>query len=200
MGALLAITASLVPVAAQQLVSPPARSAPESEAVSAGGAVPPGFVIGADDILSIVYWREAELSADVVVRPDGNISLPLLNDVPAAGLTPETLRLRLTELARKFVADPSVSVVVKTINSRKIFITGNIQRPGAYMLTGSMTVLQLIAMAGGVLEYADTKNITIMRTETSGSRAFPFNFKDVSRGKKLEQNIELRPGDTVIVP
>jgi polysaccharide export outer membrane protein len=106
----------------------------------------------------------------------------------------------LTDAAKKFVAEPTVSVVVKTINSRKVFITGSVQRPGAYVLTGSMTVLQLIAMAGGVLEWADSKNISVMRTEPTGPKAFTFNFKDISKGKNLKQNIELKPGDTVIVP
>ena len=187
----------VVPVAAAAQATPPA---PSPAAVSAGVTPPAGYVIGVEDVLSVVFWREADLSTEVVVRPDGKVSLPLLNDVQAAGLTPDELRMRLVELGKAFVADPTVSIVVKTINSRKVFITGNVTRPGAYILTGSMTVLQLIAMAGGVLEYADAKNISIMRTEPSGPKAYPFNFKDITKGKNLKQNIELKPGDTVIVP
>jgi len=102
--------------------------------------------------LSIVYWREKDLSADVVVRPDGLISLPLLNDVNASGLTPEQLRVAISQGASKFVEEPTVSVVVKAINSRKVFITGQVAKPGPVPLGGPMTVLQLIAMAGGVAE------------------------------------------------
>ena len=102
--------------------------------------------------MSIVYWREKDLSADVVVRPDGLISLPLLNDVNASGLTPEQLRVAISQGASKFVEEPTVSVVVKAINSRKVFITGQVAKPGPVPLGGPMTVLQLIAMAGGVAE------------------------------------------------
>jgi polysaccharide export outer membrane protein len=181
--------------------TPQAPEAPgTSPRAEQGVEVPSDYVIGSEDILSVVFWKEQELSADVVVRPDGKVSLPLLNDVQAAGLTPDELRVRLTDAAKRFVAEPTVSVVVKAINSRKVYITGNVQRPGAYLLSGAMTVLQLIAMSGGVLEYANSKDITVMRNESSGQKAFPFNFKDISKGKNLKQNIELRPGDTVIVP
>ena len=116
-------------------------------------------------MLSIVFWRDKDMSADVVVRPDGKISLPLLNDVQAAGLTPDQLRDQLTKAAAKFVEEPNATVVVKEIHSRKVFITGNVAKAGTYPLTGDMTVLQLIAVAGGLLEYADSKNIVVMRTE-----------------------------------
>ena len=165
-----------------------------------GVATPPGYVIGPDDALTVVFWREKELSADVVVRPDGMISLPLLNDVKAEGLTPEQLRVSLTSAAAKFVEEPTVTVVVKAINSRKVFITGQVSKPGPYPLGGPTTVLQLIAMAGGIAEYADKKEITILRNENGRQIALPFNYKDVMKGKKLQQNIELKAGDTVVVP
>jgi polysaccharide biosynthesis/export protein len=162
---------------------------------------PPGYVIGPDDVLYVVYWREKDLSTDVTVRPDGKISLPLLNDVQAVGLTPEQLRDKVTEAAKRFVEDPSVTIVVKEIKSRRVFITGQVAKPGPYPLTGPMSVLQLIATAGGLAEFADSKNITIMRTEESGRVvSYAFNYKDVVRRKNLQQNIELKPGDTVIVP
>jgi len=168
--------------------------------VAAGAVIPPGYVIGADDILTIVFWRDKEMSTEVAVRPDGKISLPLLNDVDAAGLTPEQLRERLTQVAGKLIEDPNVSVIVKTINSRKVFVTGQVGKPGPYSLSAPTTVLQLLATAGGVLEYAKSKNIRIMRTESGKQVSYKFNYKDVIEGKNLKQNIELKPGDTVIVP
>jgi polysaccharide export outer membrane protein len=168
--------------------------------VPAGVATPADFVIGPNDVLTVVFWRDKDMSGDVAVRPDGKISLPLLNDVQAAGLTPEQLRQALTAAAAKYVEDPSITVVVKEINSRRVFITGQVARPGPYALTGPTTVLQLISMAGGVAEYAHSKNITIMRTENGRPISFRFNYKEVINRKNLKQNIELKPGDTVIVP
>ena len=118
-------------------------------------------MIGPDDVLTVVFWREKDLSADVVVRPDGMISLPLLNDVTAQGLTPNSCASRSRSGAAKFVEEPTVTVVVKAINSRKVFITGQVGKPGPYPLGGPTTVLQLIATAGGVAEYADKEKIVI---------------------------------------
>jgi polysaccharide export outer membrane protein len=176
------------------------QAAPGAANVPAGAVIPPGYVIGADDILTIVFWRDKDMSAEVAVRPDGKISLPLLNDVDAGGLTPEQLRDRLTEAAGKLIEDPNVSVIVKTINSRKVFVTGQVGKPGPYPLSAPSTVLQLLATAGGVLEYAKSKDIRIMRTEGGKQVSYKFNYKDVIEGKNLKQNIELKPGDTVIVP
>jgi polysaccharide export outer membrane protein len=161
---------------------------------------PADYVIGPFDVLTVVFWRDKDMSTDVSVRPDGMISLPLLNDVQAAGLTPDQLRQKLATAAAKFIEEPTVTVVVKEINSRKVFITGQVGKPGAYALTGPTTVLQLLAMAGGVQEYADSKNITIMRTENGKPVSYRFNYKDAIHRKNLKQNIELKPGDTVIVP
>ena len=180
--------------------APAARPAAQPPDLPAGVTLPPGYVIGPDDQLTIVYWREKELSADVVVRPDGLISLPLLNDIPAGGLTPDQLRVAITQGATKFIEDPTVSVVVKAINSRKVFITGQIGKPGPYPLAGPTTVLQLIATAGGVAEYADKKKIVIVRREGGKELTLRFNYNDVLKGKNLAQNIELKPGDSVIVP
>ena len=157
-------------------------------------------MIGPEDQLGIVYWREKDMSADVVVRPDGMISLPLLNDIPASGLTPEQLRLAITQGAQKFVEEPTVSVVVKAINSRKVFISGQVGKPGPYPLGGPTTVVQLIAMAGGVAEYADKKKIIVLRTENNRPTTFKFNYDDVMKGRNLGQNIELKPGDSILVP
>jgi polysaccharide biosynthesis/export protein len=177
--------------------SPPA---PVKMDAPAGVTAPSDYLIGPDDVLVIIFWREKDMSAEVAVRPDGRISLPLLNDVDAAGLTPEQLRATLTKMASRYIEEPTVAVVVKTINSRKVFITGQVSKPGPYPLMGPMTVLQLIAVAGGVQEYADAENIGIVRTVNGKSTRTRFNYKDVSRGKNLAQNIELKPGDQVIVP
>ena len=190
------VTASAGLVAQQA----PAASPNASAAVPAGAPLPDDYVIGTDDVLTIVFWREKDLSGEVAVRPDGRISLPLLNDIDAAGLTPEQLRLRVTEAAGKLLEEPTVTVVVKQINSRKVYITGQVGKPGPYPLTGTTTVVQLITLAGGVLEYADEKNISILRTEHGKHVRLRFNFDEVKKGKKLEQNILLKPGDSVIVP
>jgi len=165
------------------------------------GVTPPAdYVIGPEDVLTIIFWREKDLSNDVMVRPDGKISLPLINEVMAAGLTPEQLRQKLSEQAQRFVEDPNVTVVVKTINSRRVFVIGEVMKPGPYSLMAPTTVLQLISMTGGLQEYADSKNITIMRTENGKPVTYRFNYKDVVRQRNLKQNIELKPGDTVVVP
>jgi polysaccharide export outer membrane protein len=167
---------------------------------STGIALPTDYTIGPDDVLGVVFWRDADMTGDVVVRPDGMITLPLLHDIKAAGLRPEELRLKIVEAAAKLIEDPNVSVVVRQINSRNVFITGQVARPGPFPVSGQMTVMQLIAIAGGVSEFADQKNISISRVADGKTETFKFNYKDVARGKRPEQNIILKPGDTVVVP
>jgi polysaccharide biosynthesis/export protein len=173
---------------------------PVAPVIPAGVPLPAGYVIGPDDILEVLYWRDKDMSAEVAVRPDGLITLPLLNDVQAAGLTPDQLREFLTRAAAKFAKEPNVTVVVKTINSRKVFVMGQVAKPGPYPLSGPTTVMQALAVAGGILEFADSRHILIMRTENGRPVALPFNYKDVLKRKNLKQNIELKPGDTVVVP
>lgn len=160
----------------------------------------PDYVIGPDDVLSIVYWRDKDMSTDVQVRPDGKISLSLLNDVDAAGLTPDQLRAKLVEASKEYFEDANITVVVKEIKSRRVFIMGQVAKIGPYPLTGPMTVMQLISLAGGVGEFAKIDNIRVIRTENGKPKSFRVNLKEVQSGKKLEQNIELKPGDTVMVP
>jgi polysaccharide export outer membrane protein len=163
--------------------------------------LPTGYVIGADDVLTVSYWRNPDMSAEVTVRPDGLISLPLLNDVQAGGLTPEQLRDKIAKTAMKFLEEPpTLAIVVKTINSRKVYITGMVNKPGFYQLTGAMTVVQLLATAGGIQEFADSKNIAIVRNEGGKQTSYVFNYKDFVKRKNLTQNIELKPGDTIVVP
>jgi polysaccharide export outer membrane protein len=179
-----------------------ARSSGTTAPAAAAVVVPVSndYLIGPEDVLGILFWREQDMSGDVTVRPDGIITVPLVGEVKAAGMRPDALRAHIQEAASKFLTDANVAIVVRQINSRKIFITGMVQTPGAYPLTGPRTVMQLISLAGGLLEYAESENITIMRQDQQQTRSFKFNYKDVSKGKKLEQNIALQPGDTVVVP
>jgi len=178
-----------------------ARQTPSfAQGQTAGGAevVPPaGYVIGSGDVLGIKFWQQTELSGDVVVRPDGKISVPLLNDVQAAGQTPQQLGEHISAVAKRWVQDPNVTVIIRQINSRAVFITGRVVRAGRYPLNGSTSILQLIAMAGGLAEWADGENVMLMRADQTTRR---FNYKDVMARKNLDQNVELQPGDTIIVP
>ena len=173
---------------------------PTAVAPQPGSELPADYVIGPDDVLGIVFWRDTDMTGDVTVRPDGMITLPLIGELRAAGLKPDALRDVITKAAGKFLEDINVTVVVRRINSRKAFITGEVRTPGGYDLAGPRTVLQLIALAGGLTEYADAKNITVMRTEGGRTQTFKFNYRDVSKGKNLQQNIVVNPGDTVVVP
>ena len=190
-----ALLAMATTVGAQQAAP---RDAPS--AASSAAAVSPEFVIGPEDILTVVFWREKEMSGDVTVRPDGKITLLLLGEIQAAGWTPSRLAADIQSAAAKYLTDPNVTVIVRQINSRVAFITGEVNAPGAYPLTGPRTIMQLIALAGGVLEYAKSGEITVLREEQGQSRAFRFSYEDVSRGRSLQQNFLLQPGDTIVVP
>jgi polysaccharide export outer membrane protein len=175
-----------------------ARAAQSQDAPAA--AVPADYVIGPEDVLGVVFWREADLTGDVTVRPDGRVSLPMLGEMMAAGLRPQQLQDQIAAAAKKYVQDPNVAVVVRTINSMKVYITGRVTTPGAHPLKGPLTAMQAIALAGGLTEYADAKSITILRTTNGQTQSFKFNYRDVARGKNLQQNIMLKAGDTVVVP
>jgi polysaccharide export outer membrane protein len=165
------------------------------------GVTPPAdYVIGPEDVLAILFWRDKDMSAEVAVRPDGRITLPLINDIVAAGLTPDELRERVQQAASRYVESPNATVVVKQINSRRVFVTGKVAKPGTYPLMGPTTVLQMIAMAGGLMDFAKSDRIVVMRTTRGKTDTFKFNYKDVSKSKNLQQNIELKPGDTILVP
>jgi polysaccharide export outer membrane protein len=157
------------------------------------------YVIGADDTLHIAVWKEPDLTATLPVRPDGKISLPLLNDVPAAGMTPMQLAASITEKLKKYIADPRVTVVVTAMNSRRVFVTGEVAHPGAMPLLPNMTVLQALSNAG-FTQFANLKKIYLLRNENSKQVKLPFNYKDVVKGDHPEQNIKLIPGDTIVVP
>jgi polysaccharide export outer membrane protein len=158
------------------------------------------FVIGPEDVLGILFWREKEISGDVTVRPDGVITLALIGEVRAAGKTPTALAAEITTLAGRYLTEPNVTVTVRQINSRKVYITGEVNAPGAYPLTGPRTIMQAIALAQGVLEYARLDEIVVLRDVGGQMRSYRFNYEDVSKGRKLDQNFELQPGDTIVVP
>ena len=186
--------------AAEQQPSNARNSSPAAAKTPAAPEVPADYVIGPDDVLTVVFWREKDLSGDVQVRPDGRISLPLLNDVVAVGLTPEQLRVRLNEAAAQFIAEPTATVVVKEIKSRKVFVMGQIAKAGPYPLMGPTTIAQMLATAGGPLEFADEKNISVIRNENGKQVRLTFNFDAFKKGKNLQQNVELKPGDTIVIP
>lgn len=160
----------------------------------------PSYKIGPQDVLRIDVWREDQFTRTIPVRPDGKITLPLLNDVQAAGLTPMDLAEVIREQLKKYVSNPQVTVSVTEINSRRIYVNGEVSRPGAYALLPHMTVLQALSNSGGFTQFARMKNIFILRTESGKQVKFPFNYKEVINGKNAEQNIELQSGDVIVVP
>ncbi len=158
------------------------------------------YVIGAGDVLSIQVWREPNLSGNFTVRPDGRITFPLLNDIKAEGLTPLQLKKVIEKGLTKYIATPVVTVVVSSANSKNIYVLGKVNNPGKYPLTGPTTVLQALAEAGGLAEWAKSDDIVILRNQNGKQIKLEFDYDDVSQGKHLEQNIFLKPGDTIVVP
>ena len=187
---------------AGRIVASPCVAEPQPKATPATAAAPlvppPDYIIGADDVLSVTFWQD-QIAAEVVVRPDGRISLPLLNDVPAAGYTPEALARALEVAASKFITEPNAAVLVKEIRSRQVFVVGEVGKPGMVPLVSNINVLQLIAISGGLLEHADKKNIVIIRTVDAKETRLKFNYNDVLDGKNVKQNVMLQPGDVVVV-
>jgi polysaccharide biosynthesis/export protein len=163
--------------------------------------IPADYVIGLEDVLSINVWKEPELSVkDALVRPDGKISVPLVGDIQASGLTPMQLQEQIRGRLKEFLASPAVTVVVLRVASQSVSIVGKVSKPGIYYLGAPMTVLELLARAGGLREDAKNKAISVVREEGTRTVRLPFNYKDVSQGKNLQQNIILKNGDQVIVP
>ena len=160
----------------------------------------PHYLIGAQDVLDVSVWKEPDVSRQVPVRPDGKISLPLLNDVQAAGLTPTELAAQITTGLDKFITSPQVTVIVSQINSQRIYMLGEVNHVGAYVLLPGMTVLQALSNAGGFTAFSNLKSIYVLRQENGKPQKYFFNYKDVVSGKKTEQDIELKAGDTIVVP
>jgi polysaccharide export outer membrane protein len=190
-------------VAAVQTPAPSRSAAPPASPAQASEIeVPRDYVIGPDDVLSIVFWKEPDMSADVTVRPDGKITLPQLNDQQAAGLTPEQLRDRLIAAAKKteMFVEPEVMVRVRDIKSRFVTIVGEVNKQGPVPIGATMSVFELLGLAGGLTPFADAKNIRIFRTVDGETQQFKFNFNDFKKGKNPAQNIQLKVGDQVVVP
>jgi polysaccharide biosynthesis/export protein len=202
LGAAVAFLLIVSPSRAQEKAdkNPPAAAGETGSATPKAATVDPSYVIGGQDVLDISVWKEAELTRVVPVRPDGKISLPLLNDVQAAGLTPTQLAAQITESLRKFVTNPQVTVIVTAINSQRIYILGEVNRAGAYPLLPNMTVLQGLSSAGGFTLFANLKKIYMFRMENGKQVKYPFNYKDVINGKAPEENVVLKAGDTIVVP
>ncbi len=160
----------------------------------------PLYVIQPNDILEIFVWKEPELTRKVLVRPDGRISFPLVQDLQAAGISPGELKDKIEEKLKEFLSAPNVTVIVDAIQSYRIFVIGKVQTPGAMSIEKPITVLQSLALAGGFQDYADESGITIIRNTGTLSFIFRFNYKDVVQGRRSEQNIFLRAGDVVVVP
>jgi polysaccharide biosynthesis/export protein len=187
-GALLA-GALLAQDPAKNGTAPPAKAAGEAE-----------YKIGPQDVLRIDVWKEPEITRTIPVRPDGKVSLPLLNDVQAAGLTAVELANSIRDALKKFINNPQVTVTVTEINSRRVYVTGEVTRPGAMPLLPNMTVLQALSSSGGFTQFARIKNIYVLRQEDGKQVKHPFNYKEIVSGKKQEDNILLQPGDVIVVP
>jgi polysaccharide export outer membrane protein len=177
-----------------------ATSGEETKLAAMPATTDPAYLIGPEDVLDINVWKEPDMTRSVPVRPDGKISLPLINDVEASGLTPQQLASNLTDKLRKFLTDPQVTVIVTTINSQRVFVVGEVLRAGGFTLTPGMTVLQILANAGGFTTFANVKKIHVMRVVNGKHTDLPFNYREVVKGDKPDQNIKLEPGDTVVVP
>lgn len=160
----------------------------------------PNYLIGTEDVLTVDVWKEPEISRSVPVRRDGKISLPLLDDVAAAGLTPTQLSSEIVDRLHKIIVNPRVTVIVTQMGSQRIYILGQVTRGGAYPLVPDMTALQALSIAGGFTPFANLKKIYVMRNESGQDERFQINYKEVVAGHKPEQNIHLKAGDTIVVP
>jgi len=175
-------------------------------AVSAGPAVAQApvqdssYQIGPNDILNIFVWKETELTRDVTVMPDGKITYPLIGEITAQGMTASELKKVITDKLQSFVTAPEVTVIVKESRSQVVYTIGKLMKPGPYPLAPGMTVMQALSAAGGFAEWADPKNILIIRKEGGKETHLRFNYKEFTSGENLQQNILLKPGDTIVVP
>ena len=204
------LVALLSGVLSAQAANPqtPVASASSSEAKSAASdpnaaqGHDNSFVIGNDDILAINVWKEPDVSRPAVpVRSDGKISLPLVGEVQAAGLTPLKLEQAIAAKLQSLISQPEVTVIVQQINSQKYNVLGQVNHPGTFVITNSLTVLDAIAISGGFRDFAKQKAIYVLRQNADGTQArLPFNYKEVVKGKNAEQNVKIQPKDTIVVP
>ena len=191
---LLATTAQLCYAQGMQA----AADSPNGSSVQTPAVLPTDYKIGVGDVLHILVWAEPQLTETAVVRPDGKVSLPLVSELEVVGQTPEAVQQTLTEQLVKFVRKPRVTVTVQEIHSRMVYITGEVQRPGAYPLLDVMNVVQLVARSGGLTDFAKQKQVYVLRAVNSAR--VNVNYEKVLKGQAPQQNVELAPGDTVVVP
>jgi polysaccharide export outer membrane protein len=169
-------------------------------AAGADAVTSPGYLIQPGDVLQVAVWKETELTAEVLVRPDGGISFPLAGELPAAGRTVADLTAMLERRIRKLEPDAVVTVVIKAASGNRVYVIGKVNRPGEFPLIGPIDVMQALSLAGGATPFADTNGIRILRRDGKRQSSIAFRYNDVERGRKLEQNILLQSGDTVVVP
>jgi len=187
---------SLAPLLALLLICAPGAFAQSSDQ-------PPildDYQINAGDVLSISVWKEEGLQSEVLVRPDGKFSFPLAGDIQARGRSIEEIRLKLTERLKQYIPDLVVSVSVLAINGNKVFVIGQVNRPGEIIANPQIDVMQALSIAGGTTPFAELNDISILRRTAAGPISIPFRYGDVEKGKRLEQNIMLKAGDVVVVP
>jgi polysaccharide biosynthesis/export protein len=179
------------------VAKPEKTAAPDAR--SAAPAVPVDYVIGADDTLHISVWKEPDMTVSLPVRPDGKISMPLLDDVQAAGMTPMQLAGSIKEKLKKYIEDPRVTVVVTAMNSQRVYVLGEVTHTGPMPLLPGMTVLQALSSAG-FTQFANLKSIYLLRTQDGQQTKIPFKYKDAIKGRNTQTDVVLKPGDTIVVP
>jgi polysaccharide biosynthesis/export protein len=158
------------------------------------------YLLQPGDVLTVSVWKETDLTGDVLVRPDGGISLPLVGSIDAASHTPEEVRAEIDKRLRKFIPDPSVTVAVKQTLGYQIFVLGKVNKPGEYPINRPVDVMQALSIAGGTTPFAAVNDISVLRRLGSKEISIPFHYADIEHGRRLEQNIVLQSGDTVVVP
>jgi polysaccharide export outer membrane protein len=168
--------------------------------VDARSATPDGYQLHPGDVLQIVVWHEADLQGEALIRPDGGMTFPLAGELHAAGQTVEELTKALEVRIRKYVPDAVVTVAVKSVGGNQVFVIGKVNKPGEFLLSGPIDVMQALSLAGGATPFANTNGIRILRRSADRQTAIEFHYGDVEHGHKLEQNILLQSGDTVVVP
>jgi len=177
-----------------------AQTGEHAESSAAPLSTAPLYVIQPNDVLRIFVWKQTDMSGQVLVRPDGRISLPLVQDIQAAGRTPAELKQNIEESLKEYIEFPTVTVIVDAIQSYKVFVTGQVTKPGPIMSEKPISVLQALALAGGFLPLSKPAEIIIVRTTTDGGTLFRFNYPEVIKGEHFNQNIALKTGDVVVVP
>lgn len=206
----LALTALVIGLAAagfagaKDIAGPPDSGANPSAAATAGpdaaASVSPGYQLQAGDELTITVWKEQDLTGDVLVRPDGGLSFPLVGDLIARGKTVSALQKEITERLQKYIPNPVVTVALKQIGGNYIFVVGKVQHPGEFPFVRAVDVMQALSLAGGTTPYAALNSIVILRRENGRQEAIRFRYSEVAHGKDLSENILLQSGDTVVVP